>query len=320
VKLDDIGFYTLSNARAQSVSWESNLQRCELILTDRCNFKCEYCRGIKKNYCGDLTFSEAKDAVYIWSIGKLKNIRFSGGEPTIWPDLLGLVEYTKERGIERIAISTNGSADINFYLDLLGAGVNDFSISLDACCAATADKMAGTNSRFNHICKVIRRLSEITYVTVGVVLDNRNNAELKNIIKYATGLGVSDIRIIPSAQSNHHINLDVKTDYPILKYRINNLKNGRHVRGLAESDCHKCHLVKDDMVALHGKHFPCVIYMRERGNPIGGIYGKSLAEIRAERKLWFDKTDTHKDLICKTNCLDVCIDHNNMVESCKDIY
>ncbi len=316
MKLEDIGFYTLSDARARSVSWSSDLQRCELILTDRCNFKCLYCRGIKKDLQGDLTLEQAKEVVDIWASGNLHNIRFSGGEPTIWKDLLELVKYTKSKpSIEHIALSTNGSASLEYYLALIDAGVNDFSISLDACCAATADMMAGTNSRFNHISTIIRELAERTYVTVGVVLDERNNSELSNIISYASNLGVADIRIIPSAQSNHFLKIDGNTTRKILSYRLNNIKNGRHVRGITKTDCSKCHLVKDDMVILHGQHFPCVIYMREQGEPIGSVYGKTLEQIRAERKEWFEKTDTREQIICKNNCLDVCIDHNNVVES-----
>jgi len=315
MKLEDIGFYTLSDKRAKEVSWKSDLQRCELIVTDKCNFKCPYCRGIVPELQGDLTLEQAKNVIDIWASGNIQNVRFSGGEPTVWKPLLELVRYTKSKpSIKHIALSTNGSARFIDYVDLFEAGVNDFSISLDACCASTADAMAGTTSRFEHISKMILELSKLTYVSVGVVLDQQNNVELNKIIDYATSLGVSDIRIIPSAQSNHRLEVDVKTEYKILNYRINNIKNGVHVRGIKDSDCSKCHLVKDDMIALHGKHFPCVIYMREQGDPIGDIYGKTLEQIRAERKEWFDNTDTKNDKICKQNCLDVCISHNNKVE------
>lgn len=319
MKLEDIGFYTLSDKRAEEVSFNSDLKRCELILTDRCNFKCAYCRGIKKDLQGDLKLDEAKHIVDLWSDANLENIRFSGGEPTIWKDLLELVKYTKEKkSIKRIALSTNGSADLSFYCKLLNAGVNDFSISLDACCAMTANNMAGTESKFDHICDVIYHLSKQTYCSVGVVIDDRNKEELERIIIYATSLGVSDIRIIPSAQYNKRMFLDVKTDYKILQYRLNNLQNGRHVRGLTEKDCHKCHLVKDDMAILHGKHFPCIIYMREQGEPCGDVAGKTIEEIRRERECWFNKTNTYLDPICSKNCLDVCIDHNNKVEQCSN--
>lgn len=315
MKLEDIGFYTLSDKRAKEVSWDSDLQRCELILTDRCNFNCPYCRGIVKTLRGDLSMGQAREVIDIWASGNLHNVRFSGGEPTVWPCLLELVKYTRGYScFEHIALSTNGSASLEYYKDLCFAGVNDFSISLDACCSKTADAMAGTNSRFDHICMVIRELSKITYVTVGVVLDAQNKDDLKSIIEYAKTLGVEDIRIIPSAQSNHFLKVDIETDLPILKYRIQHLRDGRHVRGLKEHDCSRCHLVKDDMVVLHGKHFPCVIYMREQGEPIGTVYGKTLVEIRKERKEWFDSVNTHDDVICSKNCLDVCIDHNNKVE------
>lgn len=315
MKLEDIGFYTLSDTRAKEVSFESDLQRCELILTDRCNFNCLYCRGIKKELRGDMTWEEAKEVIDIWASGNLHNVRFSGGEPTIWKDLLPLVEYTKNyKCFEHIALSTNGSAPLEFYKELHQAGVNDFSISLDGCCSKTMDAMAGVDTKFEHLCNVIKELSKITYVTVGVVLDERNTAELNNTIKFASKLGVSDIRIIPSAQSNHLLLVDVDTELPILKYRVNNIRNGRHVRGITNKDCYKCHLVKDDMVVLHGQHFPCVIYMREQGKSIGTVAGKTLEQIREERKVWFESTNTKADIICSRNCLDVCIDHNNKVE------
>jgi sulfatase maturation enzyme AslB (radical SAM superfamily) len=315
MKLEDIGFYTLSDRRAKTVSWESDLQRCELILTDRCNFNCIYCRGIKQELRGDLTITQAKEIIDIWASGNLCNVRFSGGEPTVWLSLLELVKYTRSFScFEHIAISTNGSASLDYYKELMTAGVNDFSISLDACCSKTQDMMAGVNSHFDHICMIIKELSKVTYVTVGVVLEKQNKDDLKGIIDYANTLGVSDIRIIPSSQSNHFLQVDVETELPILKYRVQHLKEGRHVRGIQPHDCSRCHLVKDDMVVLHGKHFPCVIYMREQGLEIGSVYGKTLEQIRSDRKEWFENTDTKNDLICKNNCLDVCIDHNNKVE------
>lgn len=315
MKLEDIGFYTLSDERANNVSWKSDLQRCELILTDRCNFRCKYCRGIKKELRGDMKFEDAAWVVNLWSKANLHNIRFSGGEPTIWPNLIDLVKYTKSKScIEHIALSTNGSASIEYYDKLLQAGINDFSISLNACCSSTADKMAGTNSSFDHVSEVIKYLSTKTYCTVGVVLDERNVEELESIIKYVTDLEVSDIRIIPSAQYNRMLNLDIETNYKILKYRLNHLKEGIHVRGIKQSDCHKCHLVKDDMVILNNYHFPCIIYMREQGSPIGSVDSKSIEQIREERKVWFQYHDSYKDIICRNNCLDVCIDHNNKVK------
>lgn len=315
MKLEDIGFYTLSDARARAVSWDSPLTRCELIVTDACNFRCPYCRGIRSDCRGSLSKEDACAILDVWAEGSIRNVRFSGGEPTLWPHLLEIVKYTKRiPTVEHIALSTNGSADKAFYVELCKAGVNDFSISLDACCASTTDKMAGVGGTFEHLCEVIHELSRQTYVTVGIVLTPDNEPEVAKTITLAHSLGVADIRVIPSAQWNEAVGFIEIKGHPILSYRAERATQGLHVRGLGARDTHRCHLVKDDMVVVGNKHFPCVIFMREQGDAIGDVRGKSIKEIRAERQVWFEKHDTHVHPICSKNCLDVCIEHNNTVE------
>jgi molybdenum cofactor biosynthesis enzyme MoaA len=248
-----------------------------------------------------------------WADQGLKNIRFSGGEPTLHKGLAEMVRQAKERGIERIAISTNGSNKLDLYKELIEAGVNDFSISLDACCGAFGDKMAGVAGYFDTVKSNIAELSKITYVTVGIVVTPDNVSQLKEIVDFADGLGVNDIRIVPAAQWDDvtnvfsSINDELLEKHPILKYRVQNMKNGRGVRGLTDSDEHRCHLIKDDMAICGNFHFPCIIYMREQGKPIG-VVGPNM---RQERKEWSENHNTYDDPICKKNCLDVCIDFNN---------
>ena len=76
---------------------------------------------------------------------------------------------------------------------------------------------------------------------------------------------------------------------------------------LREGDSSKCWLALDDMACAQGKHFPCIIHLREGGEPIGEV-GKNT---RAARKEWIMGHNSFKDPICLKNCLDVCIDYNN---------
>ena len=218
-------------------------------------------------------------------------------------DLLKIVAYTKKvcSNIKHIAISTNGSASLSYYKKLVEKGVNDFSISLDACCSSKANIMANTEVNFKHLKKVLSILSKLVYVSVGVVLNEKNNDDLKDIVEFATKLGVSDIRIIPSAQTNQKLNV---------KY----LNKTTKVRGITKEDCHRCHLVKDDMAIIKDKHYPCIIYLREQGDAIGNI-NKSIEEIRKERAIWSLKHNIFIDKICKKNCLDVCVAYNNQVQN-----
>jgi molybdenum cofactor biosynthesis enzyme MoaA len=318
MKLEEIGFYTLSDRRAETSSTTSPLERCELILTDACNFKCPYCRGLKDEINKTLPLEKAMSIVTAWASDGLSNIRFSGGEPTVYKGLVELVEFTKALGVNRIAISTNGSAEQSYYDELIEAGVNDFSISFDACCASFGDKMAGgIPGAWERIVENVKYLSTKTYVTLGIVVTEETLPFLKDTIEYGDSLGVSDIRIISAAQFNQILEVAkvipqaMLDKHPILKYRVDNINNGRNVRGLTENDSKSCGLIVDDMAIVGNYHFPCIIYMREGGDPVGTIADKTMREVREERELWRKTTNTHADPICKVNCLDVCIDFNN---------
>jgi len=315
--LEDIGFYTLEDARARNSSPLSPMWRCELILTDKCNFSCPYCRGLRQDCAGVMPLERASWVIDAWCDDGLRNIRFSGGEPLMYPHLVECVERARAKGTKRIAVSTNGSFPLFRYKELLDAGVNDFSISLDACCAAKAQEMSGQRlkSQGGWDCLVhnIAYLSERTYVTVGVVATEQTLPDLPHVIEFAHDLGVSDIRIISAAQWDDVLATALLVDrkildaHPILKYRVGHIQDGRNVRGLQPNDQNRCHLALDDSVIAGKFHFPCVIYMREGGDPIGEI-GPNM---RSERVKWSKTHDTYADPICLANCLDVCIDYNN---------
>ena len=204
----------------------------------------------------------------------------------------------------------------HIYSELLCVGVNDFSISLDACCAEDANKMAGRSGYFDTVISNIKWLSKETYVTVGIVLTEKTQITVLDVVRFAHDLGVNDIRIITAAQYNgalpylEMIPNDVLDAHPILNYRVKNLLSGKNVRGIKESDSRRCYLVQDDSAVAGRWHFPCVIHMREGGEPIGEI-GSTMMQDRVE---WSLEHDTHDDPICVSNCLDCLVDYNNLAK------
>ena len=133
------------------------------------------------------------------------------------------------------------------------------------------------------------------------------------IVHFADELGVADIRIIPAAQQGNMIKgveaikPEVLGRHPILAYRVANILKGRPVRGIDDYDTDRCTLPVDDSVVAGNYHFPCVIYLREGGDPIGPIHHG----MRQDRIEWSENHRPKDDPICRKNCLDVCIDHNN---------
>jgi len=241
---------------------------------------------------------------------RLYAVRFSGGEPTVYKDLDKVVAKARHYGIEKVALSTNGSAEPDYYRRLWDVGVNDFSISLDACCSSTGDTMSGTKGKWQRVIDNIKMLSKLTYVTAGIVLTDENSKEAFKTIQLAHDLGAMDIRIIPAAQCGRVLGLaesPIPPGHPILSYRMKRMSECKSVRGLSESDNDRCPLIHDDVIFAGDHHYPCIIHFRERGSPIGRFEG----DIRRDRSNYACTHDTHKDSICRRNCLDVCTEYNN---------
>ena len=311
--LSHMGFYTLTDNRCRNTSSTSPLARCVLVLTEKCNFACPYCRT---NNGEEMPTSRAEEIIRLWGKEQTHAILFTGGEPTLHPDLVQLVKLAKKVGIRRVGVGTNGSADIKLYHELWKAGVDDFSISLDADNPEDGAKLSGRSGRiWEKTVANIREISSFTRVTIGLVFDEHNVHRVNEIIRFTLDLGVSDIRVNPAAQFSSRLP-DIQLDdeliekYPILAWRVENSRCNIGVRGLGEDDAEKCWLVLDEMVVNGDYHYPCFIYMREGGKPIGK-WGPDVRERRAE---WLEKHDPKRDPICINNCADCCSSFNRKFE------
>jgi hypothetical protein len=158
----------------------------------------------------------------------------------------------------------------------------------------------------------IRELSKLVYVSVGIVV-KEDAEETFDTILFADSLGVHDMRLVSASQWDQPISAyaslskELLDKYPILKYRAENFAKGMNIRTMSESDCKRCHLMTDEFLVAGEYHYPCAVYMREKGKPIG----KAGPNMRADRIEWSETHDTFSDPICRSNCMDFRIEYNN---------
>jgi molybdenum cofactor biosynthesis enzyme MoaA len=223
-------------------------------------------------------------------------------------------------GVQGIAISTNGSADMSFYEALVRAGVNDFAVSCDTNDMVVGKALAGVkrDDTWLKVITNIRAMSKLAYVNLGITINALNCNDVPEILAFTDDLGVADMKLSTATSWNRIIQRlgevpqDLLARHPILRYRVNGFLAGRNVRGLREGvDCHRCPLVQDDIILVDGHHYPCLVYAREKGQPIGTL--KDVAEMREERRAWQASRDTHTDPICKPMCMDIFMDCNNRI-------
>ena len=314
-KLDEIGFLTMKDERARHADETTPIIRCDIVLTDLCTFKCPYCQGIREDCRGSISMDHAKRIIDLCSENSgIRELRLTGGEPTVWKGLPELIRYAKSKGAQSIGISTNGYSDMSIYDELIDAGVDEFIISLDACDAEEGDRMSGgIKGSWKKVTDNIRQLSKKAIVVLGIVSTAETADHLSDTVDFALSLGAHDVKLISASQYNQlltsagEISSTIREKHPLLNYRITNMLNGRNIRGLLENDSHRCPLVLDDCSFAGEFHFPCTLYMRERGNPIG----RPSENLRQERYEWYRQHDTHKDPICSAYCIDTFADYNN---------
>ena len=113
------------------------IEYLRISVTDRCNLRCLYCMPLEGlpwiQRAELLTDSELIGVVRELAELGLRRVRLTGGEPTIRPGLVGLVEAIRAiPGIEDIALSTNGIKFVAMAKDLRDAGLDRVNISADS--------------------------------------------------------------------------------------------------------------------------------------------------------------------------------------------
>jgi len=102
-------------------------------ITTRCNMFCAHCGVDAKATGEDMTFEVFKEALKVCP--DVKMVTLGGGEPTIHPEFMKMIEYAIEvNGAKRnVGITTNGSmTDIALKLaDMTDKGIISASLSLD---------------------------------------------------------------------------------------------------------------------------------------------------------------------------------------------
>lgn len=107
-----------------------------LAITDRCNYKCVYCRtGNEGAQYAELSFAEYLRIVRIFTGLGIQKVRLTGGEPLLRG---GMVEFIRE--LRRlpggdaldIAVTTNGHLLADMAQPLKDAGLSRVTVSMDA--------------------------------------------------------------------------------------------------------------------------------------------------------------------------------------------
>jgi len=188
------------------MSGNANIAASKVEVPDRldvkvgfaCNNHCHFCvQGEKRKKYGRRSKEE------IFEILK-KNSRertavvFTGGEPSLHPDIIELVSMANELGYESIQIQTNGRmfAYERFCNDMIEAGATEFSPALHGHTAGLHDYLTTVSGSFEQTVRGIRNLVKLGQkVVTNSVITRSNFRHLPELAEILVELGVDQYQL-----------------------------------------------------------------------------------------------------------------------------
>jgi cyclic pyranopterin phosphate synthase len=178
------------------------LRDLRISVTDRCNFRCPYCmprERYSEHYqflktAERLSFDEIVRLTRLFVVLGARKLRVTGGEPLLRPALADLVgDLSSLRGVEDIALTTNGMLLAQHALELQAAGLQRVTVSLDSLDPEVFSKMAGGYGSPHEVLNGIdaaRRAGLAPIKVNAVVQRGVNDHTVLDLIEHFRGTGV----------------------------------------------------------------------------------------------------------------------------------
>ena len=160
-------------------------------ITNRCNFKCQYCIFNTRENFNELSYDNCIKIIDELIKNDFDYIKFTGGEPFIRKDFINILKYANNK--INFDISTNASLiDENVIKELTNININFIHISLDGI-KNNNDFMRGKDS-FEKTINGIKLLKNSgKYIRIGCVLFKENENNIEEFIKLLEDLNVDEV-------------------------------------------------------------------------------------------------------------------------------
>lgn len=174
-------------------------KRVKVVTGLKCNIKCIFCYYRDNldapNKAADVILA---DVHYAYRHG-IREIDFSGGEPTVHPDLPRLIGAAKEAGMTRVCIISNGwrLADAGYLATLKASGLDEVLFSVHGSSAAVHDQLTATPGSFARINKALENVvaAGLT-VRTNTVVNRLNIADLTSIGRFVASYKPRQVNFI----------------------------------------------------------------------------------------------------------------------------
>jgi GTP 3',8-cyclase len=184
---------------AETANWLTDshgrvIHDLRVSITDRCNYKCVYCRtGEHGAQYPELEIRDYLHLIRLFIELGIEKVRLTGGEPLL---RRGLIELVQELAAQRtlsgdpidLAITTNGHLLESLATPLKRAGLARVTVSMDAVDAATFERITRVPGSFEKVLSGVRaaRDAGLTPLKINcVLLRGFNDDQIEGFARFA---------------------------------------------------------------------------------------------------------------------------------------
>lgn len=323
------------------------LHRVTVFLTYKCNLSCEYCKTIPQSK-NELVIRPQKNETYSYTDFvdylntlkdyKIKHLHFTGGEASLVKDISKMIKYAKNFGVEFISTTSNGTLNSSKYLELIESGLDEIRVSLDTNELILSKKITGKNESLNKTLETMDFLSKIRtnypnfFFIINTVINNHNYNNLPNFIEFLLKYNIDDIKLITEVEKkdfivtlknkneiidkiNSFLEKYDKNTFPLLRKKLNTVFE-KDCIGLEEISKKnwKCYIPFTERTVDKLYYYPCSVYLRENGEPLGKITDSYQEQINNTVN-FVENGNCLEDSICKKYCLNCTKNYNILVNN-----
>lgn len=206
-------------------------------LTDHCNFACQYCPPYGENLCKGLKQYDENAVLTVIDLAKkykIKQVRFTGGEPLLEPKRLQVFLDACGDSFERLVLNTNGSLlEENFHWLKKYKKQIVLKISLDTLNENHFNVLTQTEDFHKVFKNLLSAISEQFNIEVNVVLYNQKFKEVCDLIEFSIENKIN-LKFLTTSNfygnvSFENLNIDVNRLIDYLKERSEYILNEKLV-------------------------------------------------------------------------------------------
>lgn len=305
------------------------LKEISIEIIRKCPNMCMHCSSFSTESCSEvIPFELFKDVVIGAKKLGLQTVCFSGGEPFLHPDIVKMIEFAYNQGINSYIYSSGiymddsnnrGPIPNEIFAQIVNK-VAKIIYNIETYEKNTYNMIMGSQGCFDYLCESIRRAVNIGIIVEGHFVPNAiNKNQIEQTLKYCTDLGISKVsflRLVIHGRAYENRNKLLLSDDDLLNVErtLIKIKNDKTfnirigVPLLGETDeCH-CEAANGKLnIRYDGKVFPCEVFKNNLVQPLsdcepGNIFKDSIEEIYTNSDYLKKVRELIKLHTCKHNC------------------